>query len=189
MKKPVRLFVCLRPSVAVLKAWEPFRLKAPTWPLRWVPSESLHITLKFLGETTSDLQPNIVTALENTVTRVPMLLGLKGGGVFPAKSSAIFWAGVDGDVEKLAQLAASVEQACLPLGFKAEARPFHPHLTVARLRSDYDATKKTLWLQQAYQQWISKFASMPFVVNDMFLMKSVMSPAEVRYETVATIGF
>lgn len=189
MKKDVRLFVCLRPDAGAVKAWEQFRQKAPAWPLRWVPSESLHITLKFLGETTTDLQPRIVTALE-AVPRVPLMLGLKDGGIFSAKGlPSIFWIGMDGDIAKLTQLVAAVEQACVSLGFKPEPRAFQPHLTVARLRSDYDATKKKQWLTHAYEEWIPKFQSMPFVINDMYLMKSVVSPAGAQYQTVATIGF
>ena len=165
-------------------------MKAPTWPLRWIPADSLHITLKFLGETTTDLQPKVVNALENAVTKVPMLLGLKDGGIFPAKNLAsIFWTGVDGEVGKLAQLAASVEQACTSIGFKAEPRAFHPHITVARLRSDFDAAKKMQWLHQAYQEWIVKFESLPFVVNKMLLMKSSLSASGARYEEIAAIGF
>ncbi len=190
MKKAVRLFVCVRPNSEALEAWERFRVKAPTWPLRWIPTDSLHITLKFLGETNSDLQPKVVTALENAVTKVPMLLGLKGGGIFPAKGLAsIFWAGVDGEVGKLAQLASSVEKACTSLGFKAEPRSFHPHITVARIRSDHDVTKKTQWLHQAYQEWIAKFESLPFVVNKMLLMKSSLTVSGARYEEIAAIGF
>jgi 2'-5' RNA ligase len=190
MKKSVRLFVCIRPDAQALQAWEQFRQKCPVWPLRWIPAESLHITLKFLGETTVDLQPKLVAVLENATTKIPMLLGLKHGGIFPAKGPAsIFWAGVDGEVGKLTQLASSVEQACTSLGFKAEPRPFHPHITVARIRSDHDVGKKTQWLHRAYQEWIAKFESLPFAVNKMILMKSSLSANGAQYEEIAAIGF
>jgi 2'-5' RNA ligase len=68
------------------------------------------------------------------VKAAPFEIVFEGIGFFPnAKSPRVFWAGVKAGAELL-QLAKSVEDALLPLGFQAEDKPYHPHLTLARAR-------------------------------------------------------
>ncbi len=94
---------------------------------------SIHITLKFLGETPAELLPAIEAALAGVAAAsAPIDLGLSGGGVFPpAGPPRVVWLGVTPE-PALVELASRVEQALRPLGFPAEGRPFRPHLTLGR---------------------------------------------------------
>src|SRR5690242_3011342 len=120
-EKNVRLFVSFSASRETLDSWEGRRRTAPSWPLRWIPEDRLHITLKFLGETSEADEPKIISALSGAAPMASLSLRLAGGGSFPEKGSpSVFWLGVDGDLDALRQLTRSVEKALAPLGFPAE---------------------------------------------------------------------
>jgi RNA 2',3'-cyclic 3'-phosphodiesterase len=98
---------------------------------RWVRPESLHITLKFIGEQ----KPEQVEAISERLPRVEgraMDIRLGGHGFFPtAKSPRVFWIGIQAGPE-LAALASNIDTAVAELGIPREDRPFSPHLTLAR---------------------------------------------------------
>ena len=98
---------------------------------RWARPESLHITLKFIGEQT----PQQVEAIAQRLQRVePSAFEIRCGGYrfFPtAKAPRVFWIGIESGPE-LAELALSVDAAVAELGIPREERPYSPHLTLAR---------------------------------------------------------
>lgn len=103
--------------------------------VRWVRAGGMHLTLKFLGET-SDGQ---AAAMADTVSGIAAGAGrfkirLRGLGVFPPGRSAprIIWAGVEAG-PGLAVLQERIESAATALGFEPEKRAFRPHLTLGRV--------------------------------------------------------
>ena len=111
-------------------------LEAATLPVRWVRSEGIHLTLKFLGEVAKDRLDAIGAALAQVAPRhAPLRLEGRGIGTFPERGQPrVIWAGLTGDVEQIAALARSVEEALEPLGFPCENRLFRAHLTLGRFR-------------------------------------------------------
>ncbi len=98
---------------------------------RWVRPESLHITLKFIGEQ----KPEQVEAITERLRRVEgsaFEIRLAGYGFFPtAKAPRVFWIGIQAG-PPLAELAERVDMAVAELGVPREDRPYSPHLTLAR---------------------------------------------------------
>src|SRR6202171_6335202 len=98
---------------------------------RWVRPESLHITLKFIGEQ----PPDRVEAITERLRRVKgnaFEIRAGGYGFFPtAKAPRVFWIGIHTGPQ-LAELAESIDIATAELGIPREDRPFNPHLTLAR---------------------------------------------------------
>jgi len=98
---------------------------------RWVRPESLHITLKFIGEQ----KPEQVDAISERLRQVEgraMDIRLGGHGFFPtAKAPRVFWIGIQTGPE-LGALATNIDAAVAELGIPREDRPFSPHLTLAR---------------------------------------------------------
>src|SRR5205823_505347 len=91
---------------------------------RWVRPESLHVTLKFIGETQQ--VEEIRRALE-TIAGSGFDLSFRGVGFFPTPRSArVFWIGIGAD-ERLVNLAASIDAALMPLGIEKESRAYSPH--------------------------------------------------------------
>jgi len=104
--------------------------------VKWVDPESIHITLKFLGETSDAVIDELLLAMGESVAGVsPFKLEVGKIGAFPAVDRPqVIWVGISGDMEKLAQLQKNLEQNTEQLGFKRESRPFSPHLTLGRVR-------------------------------------------------------
>lgn len=98
---------------------------------RWVRPESLHITLKFIGEKTS-AQVEAVTERLRQIKVSAFDIRCLGYGFFPtAKAARVFWIGIEAK-SQLAELAAKVDLALAELGIPREDRPYSPHLTLAR---------------------------------------------------------
>jgi len=105
-------------------------------PIKWVDPDIIHLTLKFLGNISPDIIGRITAALEEACHGViPLHLEITEPGVFPnTRRVQVVWVGLTGEVERLGQLQKCIDSRLEPLGFKAETRPFAPHLTLARVR-------------------------------------------------------
>jgi 2'-5' RNA ligase len=98
---------------------------------RWAKPESLHVTLKFIGEQPEPMLEEIKRGL-GAVAAGAVTLQFRGYGFFPtAKAPRVFWVGIEAGTE-LATLAATVDQQTARLGIPKEERIFSPHLTLAR---------------------------------------------------------
>jgi 2'-5' RNA ligase len=98
---------------------------------RWVRPESLHITLKFIGEQ----KPEQIEANTERLRRIEgraFEIRAGGYGFFPtAKAPRVFWIGIHAGPQ-LAALAEGIDMAAAELGIAREDRPYSPHLTLAR---------------------------------------------------------
>ncbi len=106
--------------------------------VRWVAPDSIHITLKFLGDVDAEQMPALQRAVSDACTGTPPLtLTLAGVGAFPnTRRPNVVWVGASGQVDVITQLAKKIEEACTALGFAREERPFSPHLTLGRVKRD-----------------------------------------------------
>jgi 2'-5' RNA ligase len=110
-------------------------------PGKAVPPANWHLTLRFLG-LSSDVQIDRVKHhLEAIATGAEIRIRFVGLGAFPRPPRAtVLWLGVGAGSRHLADLAAEVERAATTAGFASEERPFHPHLTLARIRPPRDVS-------------------------------------------------
>ncbi|MBX3065588.1 MAG: RNA 2',3'-cyclic phosphodiesterase [Anaerolineae bacterium] len=155
--------------------------------VRWTQPESLHLTLKFLGDTPADRLPAIKAALVQAAGGIaPFALTIGGSGVFPnVRAPRILWLGVGGELDTLLQLQAGIERFVAPLGFPTEARPFSAHITSGRVRPDArrDALKPIL---EALAQTGSDLAS--WQVNAVSLMQSDLKPSGAVYTQLQRVS-
>ncbi|MWC27676.1 RNA 2',3'-cyclic phosphodiesterase [Paenibacillus sp. MMS18-CY102] len=133
-----RLFVAVPLPEAIKKAigtWsneirdtQPFR--------KWTHEADLHITLQFLGDTEPSQLPELIDALASAARSgetQPFRLTLQDVGVFGMpKQPRVLWIGLHGELDLLSRLHQATVSATAPLGFSIEARPYSPHLTIAR---------------------------------------------------------
>ena len=103
--------------------------------LRPVRPEGVHLTLKFLGDVPNNRLDEVARAVSEAVaSHRPFDISTGGFGAFPnTRRPLVLWAGIEGDAGPLMRLQADVDAALGALGFATETRPFHPHLTLARL--------------------------------------------------------
>jgi 2'-5' RNA ligase len=104
--------------------------------LRWVEADSLHLTLRFLGNVEPDLLDRVRARLP-AIGGGPFRMGLGGHGLFgPRQRPRVVWLGITEGRDACAALAARAEAACVEAGLEPEPRPFQAHVTLARARGD-----------------------------------------------------
>lgn len=142
MRPGKRLFVGVRISVAAANALAGCaetlarRARDAALDVRWVAPINYHVTLAFLGWTGLDAIGPVCDALEAaTASEGRFSFRAARLGAFPSLDRAsVLWAGIE-DGAPLGRLAQSIGEAMGKLGFQREARPYHPHVTIARLSS------------------------------------------------------
>ena len=103
-------------------------------PVRWIEPDDFHVTLKFLGEVRREVMPGIEGAAVRVASETRSFATKLGGfGAFPTvRHPRVIWLGVEANAE-LRCLKQDVEWALGDVGFEAETRAFHPHVTLGRV--------------------------------------------------------
>jgi len=104
---------------------------------RWLGPDSLHLTLKFLGDIDETLAPQLGSELDDLLAaEAPLKLSLAHLGAFPNRQAArVIWAGLAGETARLAAIAAGIDRICALHGISLDKRPFRGHITLARLKN------------------------------------------------------
>ncbi len=135
----IRSFIAIELSLPVKTKIEDIqrKLKSSASDVRWVRTESIHLTLKFLGTIEEEQIPEITGSIEQCCTAsVPFALTVHTLGVFPSeKNPRVIWIGAEDSTGTLARLQQGLEKKLSTIGCKEEKRPFSPHLTLGRIKS------------------------------------------------------
>ena len=159
---------------------------------RWVRPESLHVTLKFIGEKPTEKVDEIKRALAE-VRGGALDLSFRAFGFFPTpKAARVFWIGIEAGVA-LTALAASVDKAIASLGIPREDHPFSPHLTLARGggHSGVPGWRKGDAPNRNFRLLQEKLAAMPvpefgtMTAREFFLYQSELMRGGSRYTKLA----
>ncbi len=149
-------------------------LKNMTHSARWVAAESIHVTMKFIGEIPEKRLEAIDTALVGLSWK-PFTVTIRGVGFFPGnRSPRVFWAGLEAaPMEGLAQ---QIDVRMEQLGFEKEKRAFRPHLTLARARE--------MRIHGSLVAASAKYANRDFgsfLVDRFYLFQSTLKPTGAVY--------
>ena len=182
----MRLFVALdlpdqvRHAITELIA----KLQPKSRAARWIKPENLHITLKFIGHVGNEKLSPIQTALSSIHAAQPIELHFRGMGFFPNEHRPrAFWCGIASS-PNLAELAANIDRALVPLGIEAETRPFTPHLTLARFKSDEGIREV---VQAATNMKSTDFGAA--TETNFYLYESLLKSTGAQYNRVASFPF
>jgi len=158
---------------------------------RWVAAESLHLTLKFIGEWPAERLDELkrtLAAVHGQLTEITF----SGTGFFPTpKSARVFWIGIRVGPE-LASLASAVDSATASLGIEKEQRAFTPHLTLARTGSGRPQRTSSDRVNSSFRRLQEKLAAMPAPAfgtmspREFFLYESKLSPKGAVYTQLAS---
>ncbi len=131
----MRLFVALNlPAAERRRLHRASRsLRESELPVRWLPPESYHLTLKFLGEVPTDEARRVELAVRDIAAKAnPFPLELSDFGAFPSlRRPRVIWCGANA-LPQLRALKHDLEWELASLGFERELRAFHPHITLGR---------------------------------------------------------
>ena len=132
----VRLFVALDLPAAARAALARFR-DAAAAPELWrpLPESSFHVTLAFLGHRPEEHVEAVSGVLAGLKSWTAPELALAGGLLLPPRRARVLTVALADREDALAGLQSRVSAGLEAAGlFEPEARPFRPHVTVARLR-------------------------------------------------------
>lgn len=154
--------------------------------VRWVDPDVMHLTLKFIGDTEESRIGQIREAMELSLEQLkPFLLTFGGSGVFPnSKKARVLWVGLKEGEKEIKQLADNLEERLSFYGFQKEKRPFHPHLTIGRLRNPPPQGTISKYLESE-----SSFISSPVEVKDAVLFQSKLLPQGAKYSILYRKSF
>ena len=154
---------------------------------RTVRPEGIHLTLKFLGDVSVELIPDIESAMDTTAAESePFALSLGDAGVFPnPRAARVLWVGVAGDLERLGRLQQRVEESLVELGFRPERRGFNPHITAGRVRDRVSNADR----RRVTETLLSHEYARPLIrVEGISLIRSTLHPDGAVYEPVYSVG-
>jgi 2'-5' RNA ligase len=149
-------------------------LRPTTTSARWVAAESIHVTLKFIGETSEKRMESIDEALAG-ITWKPFQVKVRGLGFFPGKRSPrVLWAGLQAPT--MEGLSEKIDSRMERFGFEKEKRAFRPHITLARARhTRLDAALVTAAASLEERNFGS------FLVDRCFLYQSTLKSSGAVY--------
>jgi RNA 2',3'-cyclic 3'-phosphodiesterase len=159
---------------------------------RWVRPESLHITLKFIGEKPNQAVEEIKHALSG-IRAESIEITFRGYGFFPtAKAARVFWVGIESGPQ-LPALAKAVDETTVTLGIPLEDHAFAPHLTLARGggRSGAPRWSKGDTPNKNFRRLQEKLTALPapefgtMAAHEFFLYQSQLSRGGARYTKIA----
>jgi RNA 2',3'-cyclic 3'-phosphodiesterase len=162
---------------------------------RWVRPESLHVTLKFIGQQSEDKLEKIRRALESIVANT-IEMNIRGYGFFPSPGRPrLFWTGIESGAE-LASLATTIDEKLAELDIPKEEHIFSPHLTLARGAGNSGSPRKQKSASNphSFQHLQEKLAALPrpefgtMTAREFFLYQSQLSPGGSKYTKLAAFA-
>jgi len=169
----IRVFIAIIPPMTLQQTMaevrQVFQRLSLSW--RWVALDRIHLTLRFLGNVPDASIPSLLQAMEQASqgqTAFPLRAQALGCFPHPARPR-VLWVGLDDPLQVLSRLNERLTAVLTPLGFPSEDRPFHPHLTLARIQN-MTSSIQLFTILQTYQN--RDFGE--FFVTRIHLMKSQM---------------
>ncbi|MBN1946758.1 MAG: RNA 2',3'-cyclic phosphodiesterase [Bradymonadales bacterium] len=148
---------------------------------RWTEASNIHLTLKFLGEMEQNQIVSVSQVVRDVAGRHPIFeMETYGIGCFPGpRQPRIIWAGTTRGADETLAMQQDIEDGLAAVGIPREDRPFHPHVTIGRLKTRKGRVDLTTILEP--------YREMPFgpsQVKDMALFQSILSPKGAIYKVI-----
>lgn len=154
------------------------------FPVRWVDAQSVHLTLKFLGEVDDGRLPELFAAVTGAAMDLRGFdMAVSGFGAFPSlRNPRVVWAGVEAE-SSLSGLQERVEAALEALDFERERRRFHPHLTLGRARKHARSNEF-----KGFDELVSQLVYQDsFRVAAVDVMRSQLKPSGAVYSVIHSV--
>jgi RNA 2',3'-cyclic 3'-phosphodiesterase len=188
--KPMRTFVAVNVSSDTTKAAQRMMRQIDETEIgaKCVRTSSMHIALKFLGEVQLEETPEICKAVGRAAQgMLSFMIECGGLDAFPERSRPrTVWMGVQTGVTALRQLQQRVDDETRHIGYHGETRQFHPHLTLARIRSTAQQAEP---LQKIFSNYPVDSDSATVVttetwVDEVIVYASIMERGTPSYEVL-----
>lgn len=186
MPKFIRTFIAVKtdPRPDFLRMIKEIKKPLEKEKIKWVEDNNMHLTLKFLGDTTPVQVKRIKTELKDLcVNYSPFSFELKGLGFFKNKGYPRVLYIKTYNEEILGSLGNEIDTRMSDLGFEKESRPFSPHLTIARIK--YLNNRPEFYkLTEKYENQIFQ----KVFINDIIFYQSILRSWGPEYKKLAAIS-
>ena len=148
-------------------------------PIKFVETENLHFTLKFLGEISNSKLNDITVTIEDNIEEYqPFELSIKKTGFFPhSEYIRVIWLGVE-DPEAYSHIQMDLDEEFVKLGFRKE-RSYIPHLTIARVKGGKNKEALISIIKEMENVSIGDM-----IVDKLVLKESELTPAGPIYSNL-----
>ncbi|MCK4859856.1 MAG: RNA 2',3'-cyclic phosphodiesterase [Candidatus Omnitrophica bacterium] len=178
----MRLFIAITLNPEIQKELNSLQERFVSFEgIRWIKSQNIHLTLKFLGEVNEQKISLIKQAMQKAGKGIsPFSANFVGLGVFPnLKAPRVIWIGIASEKEVVI-IQQRLEKELEIFGFSPEKRKFQPHLTLGRVKLLQDKKGFTKEIKELEQVSLSSKLS----VDKIELIKSNLSPEGAVYSSV-----
>lgn len=160
-------------------------LKQQTTIVRWVPSQNIHLTLKFLGDVSLANIETLQRVLAGEAARhAPFTFTVSGFGAFPnTRWPRVLWVGVQAPAA-LTAAQHGIEAETQRLGYTGEERPFSPHLTLGRVSNNASPQEARRLSDALTQVKIGELGQV--MVKSVYLYRSDLNPGGATYTPLAS---
>lgn len=150
----------------------------------WVPEGNLHLTLKFLGEIPSGRIGELGDLMLAGARDIPPFeIRVCEAGGFPSlRMPRVLWIGIREPLELVRKLHQNMENELSRAGFPRDEKPFHPHVTIARIRG-----RTAPGWPDAFAAAVSGMAVCAVPVTSYRLYESRLSPSGARYSVLREV--
>jgi 2'-5' RNA ligase len=184
--KSIRSFIAipLDPEVSRAAVRLIERVREPGDGIKWVPTDNLHLTLKFLGDVHNTEVPQVCAVIRAVCkAHAPFELKFSGTGGLPAIDRArVLYAGVADPSGTLTEIVMALEHQLAALGFKPEPRDYKPHLTLGRAKARKAGNQV---MERLRQESDADLGSM--FVTEVQLIASFLDKAGPTYQVMDTV--
>ena len=159
--------------------------------IKWVDPEKLHITLRFLGDSSPAQVNSTIKILEELVPSFPAPEVLFTGlGVFRnTHDPRVVWIGMDSGPD-LQELKTRIDRKLVPLGFAPEKRKFRPHLTLGRIKSPGNhSLQKMLGILEGLLEEYRNMRFQKNLVKELFYLESILRKEGPEYLPLKRVSF
>jgi RNA 2',3'-cyclic 3'-phosphodiesterase len=154
--------------------------------VRWVKSQNLHLTLKFIGNFETEKLERLIQEIQTVAERSARFTAALGGcGAFPStKKARIVWIGMTNGGDEAGIIARKIDKRLERLGVEREDRSFSSHLTLARLKQPRDCSGQLENLDRK----LKGLPEMAFVVSEVTLYQSHLGPQGPTYNQLRRLN-
>jgi 2'-5' RNA ligase len=187
--KPLRLFIAieLSPEVkqGISRLQGNLKQRLPPRVVRWTNPEGIHLTLKFLGDTSPDkVQAVTQGILAAAAGFEPFELRVAGFGCFPnPRRARVLWVGVPDVPKALAGVQRAIDLQMARLDYARETRPFSPHLTLGRVNDRASPDERRALADLLERTEVGGLGVVP--VQEIVLFQSELRPEGAVYTALA----
>jgi len=182
MKNTIRTFIAIKitpeKKLTELVSWLKEKLTGEA--IKWVELNNLHLTLRFLGDTTPEQVQEISKMLDDLPGKFDSFqFSLKGTGYFKSKGQPrVLCLTIENDT-MLKKVVEVIENRVVQSGFESESREFKPHLTLARIKF---IKNKTAFYSLVNNQNPDEIQSIN--VSEIIFYQSILNPDGPVYKPI-----